>query len=108
MNSLRGCLQLIIVSGSNSVGSEIRVQLGPNQAYTPGVEVYKNETREVVRRFISHQISFPMCVAALDAALAGVIPKLQPEQLDELRAVMLANNEEVMDEMARRARGEAN
>jgi hypothetical protein len=79
--------------------------LGQNQAYTPGVEVYKSETREVLRRFITHQISFPICVAALDAALAGLIPKLQPEQLDELRAVMLANNEKLMNEMARRARG---
>lgn len=66
------------------------------------MEVYKSETREVIRRFLIHQLSFPNCIAALDAALAGVIPGLKPEQLDELRAVMLANNGTVMEEVARR------
>jgi hypothetical protein len=37
------------------------------------------------------------------AARAGLLPRLQPEQLDEVRAVMLANNGTVMAEMARRA-----
>ena len=67
------------------------------------VEVYKRETREVIRRFFLHQLSFPNCIAALDAALAGVIPRLRPEELDPLRVVMLANNELVMAEMVRRA-----
>jgi hypothetical protein len=66
------------------------------------VEVYKRETHEIIRRFLHHQLSFPNTIAALDAALAGVLPRLKPEQLDEVRAVMLANNEMVMDEMARR------
>jgi len=63
------------------------------------MEVYKAETREVIRRFLLRQLSFPNCIAALDAALAGVLPELQPEQLDEVRAVMLANNATVMEEM---------
>ena len=67
------------------------------------MEVYKQETKEVVRRFRSHQLSFPHTIAALDAALAGVLPKLKPEQLDEVRAVMLAANATVMEEMARRS-----
>jgi len=66
------------------------------------VEVYKAETREVLRRFLDHRLKFPDCIAALDAALAGLIPKLTPEQLPELRAVMLENNERVMKEMAKR------
>ena len=66
------------------------------------MEVYKKETREVVRRFLVNQLSFPQCVAGLDAALAGLLPKLNPEQFDEVRAIMLANNDTVMDEMARR------
>lgn len=70
--------------------------------------MYKSETREVVRRFLLHQRSFPKCIAALDATLAGVLPRLKPEQLDEVRAVLLANNEMVMAEMAKRARGSAN
>ena len=68
------------------------------------VEVYKRETHEVIRRFLLRQLSFRNTIAALDAALAGVLPRLKPEQLDEVRAAMLANNEKVMEEMARRAK----
>jgi len=72
------------------------------------VEVYRRETREIVRRFLSRQLSFPNAISALDAALAGLIPRLNPEQLDELRAIMLANNEIVMEEMQKRgAKAEA-
>ena len=66
------------------------------------MEEYKNETREVVNRFLRHQLSFPECIAALDAALAKFIPRMPTDQLDALRAVMLANNEVVMKEMERR------
>ena len=68
------------------------------------MEVYKAETREVLHRFLGHRLRFPDCIAALDAALAGLIPKLTPEQLPELRAVMLANNARIMKEMERRVR----
>lgn len=68
------------------------------------MEVYKAETREVLHRFLGHRLRFPDCIAALDAALAGLIPKLAPEQLPELRAVMLANNDRLMEEMERRER----
>lgn len=67
------------------------------------MEVYKRETREIVRRFLLRQLSFPNCIAAVDAALAGLLPRLAPEQLDEVRAVMLANNGRVMEEMATRS-----
>jgi hypothetical protein len=66
------------------------------------MEVYKNETREIIRRFIDHRISFPECIAALDAAYAELPKELTGEQLAELRALMLANNERVMNEMERR------
>ena len=72
------------------------------------MEAYKMETQEVIRRFLLRQLSFPKCIAALDAALAALLPRLQPQQLDEVRAVMLANNEKVMAEMARRALGRTN
>jgi hypothetical protein len=65
------------------------------------VEVYKKEAQEVIRRFLARRITFPRCVAALDAALAG-IPVLTGDELEELRAVVVANNEIVMREMARR------
>ena len=67
------------------------------------MEVYKSETKEVLNRFLHRRLKFPQCIAALDAALAGLIPDLRHEQLDELRAVMLANNEIVMKEMERRS-----
>ena len=41
---------------------------------------------------MSGQISHAECVTALDAALSGLVPRLKPEELEELRAVMLANN----------------
>jgi len=66
------------------------------------VKQYKSETKGVVNRFLLRQLSFPNCIAALDAALARLIPRLDPEDLDELRSVMLANNEKVMKEMERR------
>jgi hypothetical protein len=66
------------------------------------MEIYERETRAVIERFLSHELSFPDCIAALDAALADFIPRLTSEQLAPLRALMLANNEIVMKEMERR------
>ena len=66
------------------------------------MEVYERETREIVRRFLALRLSFPDCIAALDAALAGVIPALTGDQILRLRIVMLANNDIVMNEMERR------
>jgi hypothetical protein len=66
------------------------------------MESYKSETREVVNRFLRHKLDFPDCIATLDAALAALIPKLNPEELPALRDVVLANNEIVMREMERR------
>ena len=75
-----------------------------NRAYTStAMEVYKRETQELVGRFLSHQLSFPDCVVALHSALARLLPTLEREQFDEVRIVMLANNDAVMDEMARRS-----
>ena len=67
------------------------------------MEVYKSETKEVLNRFLHRRLKFPDCISALDAALGGLIPRLQPEQLDELRTVMLPNNEIVMKEMEKRS-----
>jgi hypothetical protein len=72
------------------------------QRYFNTVEPYRRETREVIERFLRGELSFPDCIAALDAALAELIPRLSGEQLAPLRALMLANNEIVMKEMERR------
>jgi hypothetical protein len=66
------------------------------------VEVYKSETQEIIRRFLARKISFPDCIAALDAALASLVPRMKHDELDTLRSLMLANNEIVMKEMERR------
>jgi hypothetical protein len=66
------------------------------------MEVYERETQEIIKRFLARRISFPECIAALDAALSGLIPRLTGEELLRLRIVTLANNEIVMKEMERR------
>jgi hypothetical protein len=68
------------------------------------MDVYESETKEVIRRFLLHQLSFPGCIAAVDAALADLVPSLTAEQLARLRVLMLANTEIVRNEMERRAR----
>ncbi|MBZ5631854.1 MAG: hypothetical protein LAO55_01895 [Acidobacteriia bacterium] len=68
------------------------------------MEVYKAETAEVIRRFLSRELDYSSCIAALDAALAGVLPRPKPNELKALRAVVLANNEIVRKEMDRRKR----
>jgi hypothetical protein len=70
------------------------------------MEVYRRETREAVRRFLLHHLSFATCISRLDAALLRFIPRMKPEQLDELLAVMLENNERVMKEMENRPLGD--
>ena len=66
------------------------------------MKVYESETKEVIRRFLANELSFPECIAALDSALAGLVPRLSGEEITRLRIVMLANNEIVMREMQRR------
>ena len=72
------------------------------------MEIYERETQAVVKRFLDNKLSFPDCIAALDAALADLIPRLTGEQIFRLRIVMLANNEIVMKELERRGPPEEN
>jgi len=66
------------------------------------MQTYKRETKGIVTRLLLHQLSFPQCISGLDASLGRLTPSLKPDNMDELRAIMLANNERVMAEMARR------
>lgn len=66
------------------------------------MEAYKCETREVIKRFLTRRISLAERVAALDAALAGLVPKLTCQQLPRLQALVVTNNETAMEEMERR------
>jgi hypothetical protein len=66
------------------------------------MEVYRKQTQKILKGFLEREIAFPECIAALDHALARRIQTLLPEELLNLRAVMLANNETVMKEMEKR------
>jgi hypothetical protein len=66
------------------------------------MEAYERETQAVIDRFLQRQISFPDCIAALDAALADFLPRMTGDQIARVRIVMLANNEVVVKEMERR------
>jgi hypothetical protein len=68
------------------------------------MEAYKKRTQELVDLFRRRELSFPECIAALDAALMKLLRKLDAEELPALRAVMLANNTRIMKEMERRER----
>ena len=71
------------------------------------MDLYQRETTEILRLFLIRRISLPGCIAALDSALADLIPRLTAEQATRLRIVMLSNNEIVMNEMERRCQSEA-
>jgi hypothetical protein len=73
--------------------------------YTPSeVDAYRRETKSLVTRFVKNQLPFESCIYSLDAALLRLISRMRPKQLNELRSVMLGNNELVMEEMARRGK----
>jgi len=67
------------------------------------VKQYRSETRDVVRRFRYHQLTLTNCIACLDEALVGFMLRMKIEDRDELRVVMLANNDAVMKEVAERS-----
>jgi CRP-like cAMP-binding protein len=64
------------------------------------MEVFKRETRKIIKRFLEHRLTFHECLAALDAAYLN--PRLTGEQIDSLRPLILENNDIVMKEMERR------
>jgi len=51
------------------------------------MEVYRSETAEIIRRFVNGQISHAECIATLDAALSGIVSRLKPEELAQIRAI---------------------
>ncbi len=70
------------------------------------VEVYKRETKALIKRFLNDRITFSECIHALDAALADLVSstRFKEEDLPELRSIIMANNETVMKELERRGR----
>jgi hypothetical protein len=71
-------------------------------AAASGMQAYESEADAIVSRFLDLKLSYPECIAALDAALAGLILTLTGEELPRLRIVVLSNNEIVVKEMERR------
>jgi hypothetical protein len=66
------------------------------------MEVYKSETREVIRRFLDHRLTLPECMTALEDALADLIPRLHGETSATLPALIARNNAIALKEMERR------
>jgi hypothetical protein len=56
-----------------------------------------------LRDFLLFQLRPANCIAALDAAMADLVLRLQPQQLEEVRALMQSNSDIVTAELARRA-----
>jgi hypothetical protein len=69
------------------------------------VEVYKAETVEIFRRYRTGLITRRACINALDAAVAGLVPRLRPEELAPLKAVLEHNNKALVEEAMQRIRG---
>jgi len=63
------------------------------------MQVYQRETQEILKRFREGRISFRECIAALDAALAGLSPQPTEEELKSIKALLAAKIETVMHEM---------
>ena len=67
------------------------------------MEAYRAQTREVIGRFLDGKLSVPDGIAALDAALADLIPRMTPELIVPLCTLMLASHEIVVKKLERRA-----
>jgi hypothetical protein len=68
------------------------------------MEVYKHETEEIVKRFLERRITFSECKSLLNAAFADVFPRLNGQQLDSLRGLLMAREDRLTKEVSQRAR----
>lgn len=67
------------------------------------MQVYKSESREILLRYKAGQITYPECVAALDAAAAALIPFLKAEDFPEAASLICADKETLAEETRCRA-----
>lgn len=79
----------------------------PNGAILQPVEVYRSEIAEILRRLGAGEISHADCIKALDAAVVGLVPQLSLGQIQDLRELLIANNDSVYEEMKRRGKAKA-
>jgi hypothetical protein len=56
------------------------------------MEVYRNETREILNRFFEGCIGRAECIDALDYALLAAIPDLSPADLPAVQAILIENS----------------
>lgn len=69
---------------------------------TRNMELFKLETAGIVDRFMKGHIDFPEYIAATDVSFASAMPRMAGTNIPELRTVMMANHDTVMEEMVRR------
>ena len=68
------------------------------------MEAYKAETAEILRRFMDNRISHPQCLAALDAALSDLVPRMNPSDLRTVQGWIKNDSGVIVKEMRRRTR----
>lgn len=66
------------------------------------MEVYKAATREILRRYRAGEITRARCIAALDAAVADLLAKMAPEDLDEFQSAMLVTADALRETITKR------
>ena len=66
------------------------------------MDTYRRETQDILARFLEAKISFSECETALNDAFGGVFVRLNGEQLDSLRVLLMAIGDNLTREMERR------
>ena len=66
------------------------------------MEVYKRETNEIVRKFMTGRLSAIECMSALDSALDAALPGISQKDFLEVRAIAIFNAGLVQKEVERR------
>src|ERR1700679_4143530 len=84
------------------VGGYPRVQPDGKWAILLLVNVYRRETKEIVSRFLSGQLTLDQCSAALYEEFSGALPDIGPNDLPDLQAITNSNDETIRLEIKRR------
>jgi hypothetical protein len=56
------------------------------------MNVYRDETQEILKRFSEDLISRAQCVDALDCALLAAIPEFNPAEFPAVQAILAENS----------------
>jgi hypothetical protein len=66
------------------------------------MDVYKRETEELMRRFLDGRMTHSECIAAMDAALAAVIPGMKEADLEKVQNIVSESQRAIAEEIGRR------